>query len=247
MSNVVPTQPGVDGADRRTPITGVVTMLDVLGWKGIYNRERDPITALEKLIRVLEGRGAPYRGRDDFSINIKSISDTVVIFSEVAAEAALEAIDAHGHICASGIVESIMARIPLRGATAYGEFEVRNNIYVGKAIDEAAAWYETSEWIGVHLTPSAACIVDSELTAWVRYPPPLKQSLKCDTFCVDWVRKWRQADSDGDPLKRLKSVFLTMGPIVPDLAPKFENTKLFLEGRMKDPLAAEETMKEVDR
>jgi hypothetical protein len=128
--------------------------MDVLGWKGIYNRETDPISKLANLVKDLSGAAVPYRG-STWAPEIRSISDTIVIVSTgVAPNDASQAIAAHGDISARAIAISITSRIPLRGATAFGEFEVRENIYVGKAIDEAASWYETGDWIGVHLTPS---------------------------------------------------------------------------------------------
>ena len=35
------------------------------------------------------------------------------------------------------------------------DFAILGNIFVGKAVDEAASWHEQADWIGVHLTPSA--------------------------------------------------------------------------------------------
>jgi len=246
MSALEPSQPTASQSGHRAPATGVVTMLDVLGWKGIYNRERDPITSLETLIRDMEKASEKYRGLV-FELEIRSISDTVVMFSKVTETDATQAIDAHGGVCAEAITRSIVARIPLRGATCYGDFEVRDNIYVGRAIDEAAAWHDVGEWVGVHLTPSANFLVESPLNHWVVYSPPLKHPQRCKTRCLDWWKNWRASCVNDNPLKRLKAVFRTMGPIVPEIAPKFENTIAFAEKRQERVKEGSEVREEAAR
>jgi len=218
--------------------TGVVTMLDVLGWKGIYLREANPINVLERLIERLSA--------DDLTrglvseVDLKSISDTIVLFSVVEEDDAVAAIEAHGAICGEAIAHSIAAHIPVRGATSYGDFQARKNVYVGRAIDEAAAWHEMAEWIGVHLTPSASLMVDRQLDNWVDYEPPLKRGLRCNTHCVRWIRNWQSVSDDDEALHKLRSTFRSMGPLVPEIAPKFENTRKFAEEQLEAIRVAQE-------
>jgi len=214
---------------KRPHTNGVVTFLDVLGWKGIYNRETDPIGKLTKLVATLEALAKQYRG-NDYSPTLKSISDTIVICSSRVDQAHIdEVIEWHGTICAKAIAESIISHIPVRGATAVGDFEDRENIYVGRAIDEAAAWYECGDWIGVHLTPSAEFSVKNKLKIWTAYSPPLKNGGRRTIMCVNWLSAWREACAGKDPIGHLRNVFMKMGPIVPEIASKFTSTIDFVE------------------
>src|SRR5438105_2551204 len=103
--------------------SGVVTFLDVLGWKGVYDRKPDAIASLTRLIEGLRLRGKEnQRGRILNEVLVKSISDTIAMFtfcSEVEMSATIEI---HGELCQWLIPESIDAEIPVRGATAFGEF-----------------------------------------------------------------------------------------------------------------------------
>ncbi len=174
------------------------------------------------------------RGRQ-LSYGARSISDTIVLFTRLPDEAeeqeVSEALIDQGNVCATGIVQSIVSGIPIRGATTYGNFEIHENIYVGKAVDEAAMWYETGDWIGVHLTPSALFAVEpNDLSpVWVPHQLPSFDKVKFDTLCVNWLNSWRQSLNDDDGLRQLRRLFRQMGPIVPALSGKFTNTLSFLK------------------
>jgi len=115
--------------------------------------------------------------------------------------------------------------MPLRGATSYGEFEVGENKFLGRAIDEAAAWYEQGDWIGVHLAPSAAFVYEEQPRSWwIPYMPPLPEPKNWETPCVEWIGLWSFSEIKGPPLRER---FLEMGPILPEIAGKFTNTLLF--------------------
>lgn len=224
-------------ADERTSKAGVVTLLDVLGWKGIYNREPSPIHKLSSLINDVLDAKKRFRGLKA-TAEVRSISDTLIVYSTgVALSDAGPVIDMHGAICGHAIAASIRSRLPLRGATAYGDFEVMESIYVGKAIDEAASWYESGDWIGVHLTPSALFAIDAPLANWVDYQPPLKAGAKHVTPCVRWANAWKESVPGQDPRRLLQTTFRDMGPITPDIAMKFVNTLAYFDAshRREEP------------
>src|ERR1039457_5425043 len=120
-------------------LLGAITLLDVRGWKDIYNRHADPIKDLKELIDLVEGeihKTTKWAKRT----KVKSISDTIVILCESGPQEASDAIEHHGLLCAKLIPASVERKIPVRGATAFGQFQNKANIFVGKAVDEAAAW-----------------------------------------------------------------------------------------------------------
>lgn len=208
--------------------SGVVTFLDVLGWKGVYDRNENAISCLTGLIEGVSERAKKKRGRITGDLLVKSISDTIAIFSYCSDKEVSNAIEIHGELCQWLIPESISSEIPVRGATAFGEFAILGNIFVGKAIDEAAAWHEQADWIGVHLTPSAEYAFKSSArkSAWAPFTPPNKTRLNWKPHCVDWTRDWTDRQRKVD---ELKASFRRLGPILPEIAAKFVNTLQFVE------------------
>lgn len=214
-------------------VCGVVTFLDVLGWKGVYSRKTNAIHSLMKLIEGVRSQAEEHRGRITGNIEVKSISDTIVIFTPCTKNEVSIAIDIHGALCQWIIPKSIDAEIPVRGAISYGEFEVNGNIFVGKAVDEAAAWHEQADWIGVHLTPSAEYLFDIEngtvengMAQWVTFSPPTKTPLKWEPHCINWTADWQDRSKK---IQGIKEKFCLLGPIVPEIAGKFANTLKFID------------------
>lgn len=215
----------------RLPNWGVVTFLDILGWKGIYNRHEEPLSTLKGLIDYIMQAEVQTRGLLPLGskIVVKSISDTIVILNRCPRDDATGSIRAHGILCCAAIPYSIERGIPVRGATAAGEYEHSENAFVGKAIDEAAAWHEASDWIGVNLTPSAEFAYSDEYqTNWVKYDIPLKRGPRWKPHCVNWPF-FSQNRVTKESLCRS---FTELGPIIPEITGKFTNTLEFYERQL---------------
>lgn len=213
--------------------TGVITFLDVLGWKGVYVRKTDAIATLKKFIEEIHIQANVQRGRVKYNekvVEVRSISDTIILITPCLESDASIAIDIHGKLCKWIIPRSINLEIPVRGATAFGEFEYdpEDNIYVGKAIDEAATWHELADWIGVNLTPSAEYIFKNQTddTCWVQYQPPIKAIQGLNLYCVNWTKDW---DDREKKIEGIKTKFCRLGPLVPEIAGKYANTLKFIE------------------
>lgn len=224
------------------PKTGVVTFLDVLGWKGVYDRKQDAISSLTVLIEgVRKLAERKQRGRTMNPIEVRSISDTIGIFTHASGTNSeiSDIIDIHGEICQWLIPESIASEIPVRGAISFGEFQIFDQIFVGKAIDEAASWHEQSDWIGVHLTPSAEFVYvpSPGSKTWLKYSPPHKTKINWEPNCVNWVSGWDDPQREEEAIK---DKFRRLGPIVPEIAGKFVNTLAFTKAATKTPANADE-------
>lgn len=213
---------------------GVVTFLDVLGWRGVYDRNPNATVQLSLLVDGLRKQGERQRGRVQGDIIVKSISDTIAIFTHCDIKEATKAINIHGELSAWSIRKSIESEIPVRGAISFGGFAIQDNIFIGKAVDEAAAWHEYADWIGVHLTPSAEFVFDITRGGadWVQYTPPNKSAMPWQPHCVDWTRSWSDRSQEVD---KIKAKFRNLGPIVPEIASKLLNTVNFIESA--DPVA----------
>lgn len=212
------------------PKTGVVTFLDVLGWKGVYDRKHDAISSLTVLIEgVRKQAERKQRGRTMNPNEVRSISDTIGIFTHASGTNSeiSDIIDIHGEICQWLIPQSIESEIPVRGAISFGEFQIFDQIFVGKAIDEAASWHEQSDWIGVHLTPSAEFVYVPRPNSktWLKYAPPHKTKIAWQPHCVNWASEWEEPWQEEEAIKEK---FLRLGPIIPEIAGKFINTLAFI-------------------
>ena len=214
---------------------GAVTFLDVLGWKGIWERRDDAGEILTKLIEELRQQSFEFIAKETqrysgLDVEIKSISDTIAMFSTGRAQTVL---DLHGQITQLAICRSIAEEIPLRGATCYGRFTTKGNIMIGPAVDEAASWHEVADWIGVILTPSAlfSCKGPMDDEIWSgKYDVPTKNG-KFTTHCVNWCKDWEADRAKSPELRKelLLDSFLKMGPLVPNISTKFTNTLSFYQ------------------
>ncbi|SDP78184.1 hypothetical protein [Desulforhopalus singaporensis] len=247
MINLAKQPPITTTSSKQPPITttssiGVVSFLDVLGWKGIWQRKQNAIHDLEKLVKSIRKQATQHsRGLKSHKDGISSpdtkvliISDTILIFTEASHENATPILDLHGLLCQHAIPDSIMKGIPIRGATSFGEVILSNNnsIFAGKAIDEAASWHEAGDWIGVFMSPTASFVYKQGPDAkWIKNCPPIKNNVKLETFSVDW----RSID-DKTQLTDIKQSFCELAPITPDIVKKFTNTINYLEA---DPVDQE--------
>lgn len=207
---------------------GAVTFLDVLGWKGIWERNQSAINKLQDFVYKMQDKSQEISNKymDDPSLRGKSkptevlsISDTIAIFTSASPKIA---IGIHAELCSWALAYSLEQELPLRGAISYGEYSIADNIMLGYAVDEAASWHETTDWIGVILTPSAKMYIRNEQLEFIaQYSNiPFKKSMKTLNLCV----KWNFHDD-----KRLYDIFQRKGPHVPEIAPKYLNTLEFLQ------------------
>ncbi len=222
---------------------GAVTFLDVLGWIGIWKTDKNAIRRLSDLIKELKKRAnditretvtqldgdETIRGRDYAKITkVISISDTIVFLTDLEAKDALEI---HGRLCQTAIANSIKKRIPLRGATTYGRYGDHDNILIGPAVDEAAAWHENQDWFGCILTPTAFflnCHYDIE--CWKEEEGfPIKNPKGIETAAVDWTSDYVDLVDGTDPEGSLRETFREMGPIIPSIALKYANTLKYFQ------------------
>lgn len=223
--------------------TGAVTFLDVLGWKGIW-RDRDwedrrnPIESLDNLISKIIKEGQNLAKPVEFAlvdknnrgasngVEVLSISDTIVLLTPGPPSVT---IDIHSMLSAFALEEGLKDGLMLRGAISYGEFDRKKNIMLGSAVDEAASWHESTDWIGVIFTPSAKFAMQGECPRkCIEYPNiPFKKSITGLDWCVDW----HYGDDMEQEIQKLYQVFLKRSPHMLDVAPKYLNTIEFFKWR----------------
>jgi hypothetical protein len=206
---------------------GAVAFLDVLGWKGLWQENPAAIESLHSLILKTREKSEEItleysdvkelRGKSNIT-TVLSISDTIAVFTSASPSIAL---DIQSKICSWLLEYALSQSIPLRGAISYGEYSIKDNIMLGYAVDEAASWHETTDWIGVVITPSAKfqANVDSleKVTSYQKIP--FKRTIKNLDLCVDWMFNNRE---------ELLDIINRKGPHIPEIAPKYLNTLAFL-------------------
>lgn len=211
---------------------GAVSFLDILGWKGIWQKSTDSIKTLLNIIELAKInikdikdehkiQNGEYSYFEHLDVDVISISDTIVLLTVGNIEASLEL---HARLCSKIIVNALEVGLLIRGAINCGSFERQENIFVGPAIDEVASWHEAADWIGVIQTPSAyfASVNPSGNSfKMIEHDVPLKTKGKIFTRCVNWKDDWIQK---GKNELDLRNVFINMGPILPDIYPKMRNT-----------------------
>lgn len=225
---------------------GVVTFLDVLGWKGIYNKDRD---AIKKLINIFEEGKLIVDGikknNKYVEISLFLISDTIILLSHNTRLKNGQDLrrgrqfNIHANIASKLLTEGLEQKILLRGATSYGNYSYddRNSIFMGEAIDEAAEWHEFTNWCGVILTPSAQMelnilfknrmnvnkpLFKRLANKWVKYNKiPLKNK---DTKLI-YALNWTKSMNNSKILNKLKN----NGPYGINIASKYLNTIEFVE------------------
>ena len=208
--------------------SGAVTFLDVLGWKGIWHENERAIELLHGLIADTREKAKiitdeyikkykELRGKDNVTV-VLSISDTIAIFTAASPEIAIEI---HARVCAWLLEHALKKSIPLRGAISYGDYSIKDNIMLGYAVDEAASWHETTDWIGVVVSPSAQFLIDNLTVNNIREYKniPFKRSIKNLNKCVDWKFEDK---------KELLKIIQNKGPHIPEIAPKYLNTLAYL-------------------
>jgi hypothetical protein len=214
-------------------IPGAITFMDFLAWKGLWQQSHNGEHTLERVSGLID----EFRQKlDDLSQNLFvqakgirlskliSISDTIAIFSPKASIISeCQLLELHAELSQFILVRCTEEKYPIRGAIAFGEYSIMNNIMIGPGIDECASWHETGNWIGVHLTPTAQihwinqCTVSVSDNIKSNYQIPLKDGLKAD-YCIQW-------NVSKDVFMKLA---LNTRALLPEIANKYTNTYNFL-------------------
>lgn len=215
-------------------ISGAITFLDFLAWKGLWqsqngNRTLERVSELIDKFRqelddlsqelFLQAKGIPLS-------KLISISDTIAVFTpKVSAVTECQLLELHAKLSRLILERCSQEKLPIRGAIAFGEYSIKNNIMIGPGIDECASWHETGNWIGVHFTPTAHifwydCVNPNE-DVICGYNVPLKNGLIAE-YCVKW-----SISKD-----TFNEMALNAKALLPEIAAKYTNTYRFIKEKV---------------
>ena len=156
---------------------GAVTLLDFLGWKGVWMNDykqqsqsvqfnRNSLQTLADLIQQINGVCTARCEEQGIKLKFISISDTIALFSPCEKRDSdtenYNMLKLHAELCSQVMDISANAGFALRGAVTIGEYAYLGNVIVGPGVDECASWYEQADWLGVIFAPSAQFIIDTQ-------------------------------------------------------------------------------------
>jgi len=236
---------------------GAIAFLDILGFKGIWQRERS-----EKVSSIMQGvferveqtyKKPPPEKKwpESEGPDITILSDTIVIGFRSEHPACLMLIATVIYDLFNYFLEYNMF---FRGAVSYGQYEQKGNIFLGPTIDDVASWYQTADWIGVVSTPRTNYFIDRiaikpldinsiAVPFYAKYDVPDKKGATHHLNCLNWpaylqaaYKKLPTADEKSEVHQLFEKIFTEQNPFASDVLIKYDNTLKFIDfcvGKMK--------------
>lgn len=181
--------------------SGIVAILDALGAASYDDTEiQEFLKSRGVVIRLLGDKAESVAQTLDVSqIKTYTFNDTMLIVLESRDKHSCRAeIKAFATILRKLLVDSLKRRIMFRGSFAVGQFyeDSETNTILGKAVTDAAAWYDKADWIGIHATPRTSIHIDQLMEAkadgWghllTRYDIPLTDKSARSLWAVNWPK-----------------------------------------------------------
>lgn len=171
---------------------GIIILLDALGIKGIW-KSSSPTTVQRNWNIVIAKCNSLFIDlkSSDISPTFNAFSDTIIITTTGSDMKNLLTKTAEALIHTMGF--AIKHDIFFRGCISIGEFFPDPNIVIGKAIDDAAQYYEMPEWIGISITPNTHKSINSinfsteeRKKLFVSYDIPLKNTVEKNGLALNW-------------------------------------------------------------
>jgi hypothetical protein len=181
---------------------GLIAILDALGAATYNDREISQFLNSRELVLGLLKRKAnakAVRGDIDASlVTTFTFNDTVLIVYRTPGRATLDDVEHFCLLLRKFAVDSLAQGILFRGSVSIGNFYVddESNTVMGTAVTDAAAWYDSADWVGINATPHATLVVQALLEQnrkdlghlLVDYPVPLKDRPPLKLKAVNWPK-----------------------------------------------------------
>ena len=210
-------------------LVGYLTFADILGWKGIWQKQNTDVGKIDnirKLLSIKDNLNKKFLNDESFH-NVKLISDTFVIYSR--------SFELSNKLSKELIKLCLEKELLIRGATSYGECYNKDMVYIGQAVDEAASWHEKGEEIGIFYTSSARLsknLNDDELEKYyLKNNEVNTKHGKIKTYFINWYNETTE--------KKFYEI-MKKEIIYPEISLKYFNT----ENRLNEILHPKEKEKE---
>jgi len=222
---------------------GAVAFLDILGFKGIWATKPEQ-EILSMLLEIPKVATASYNKPDSKwpesqLPEVTILSDTIIVTIESESPLSLLLLCS---IVFDIYIHLLRQRMFARGAITWGEFTQSGPVFLGPAIDDAAAWHEQADWIGVIATPKSSYFIDRmgnrhfkngdhRIDPFIKYPVPLKDGKTINLNALTWPAFLQAGYKDNSDLgieKTLTGCFSEQSPFGRDVHLKYENTLSFV-------------------
>ena len=144
---------------------GIVAILDALGAANYDDREiRAFLQSRQIVMDLLKDKAERIAYRLDVAkVETYTFNDTILIVLESRDDQPTkDEIEAFVTVLRKLLVDSLNKRIMFRGSFAIGPFyaDSGSRTILGKAVTDAAAWYNKADWIGILATPRTTIFID---------------------------------------------------------------------------------------
>jgi hypothetical protein len=180
---------------------GIIALLDALGAATYNDKEINQfLNSRERVLELLARKADVKKVRGDMKIEFVTtftFNDTVLIVYCTPGKPTLNDVLHFCLLLRKFMVDSLVQGILFRGSVSIGKFYVddQSNTVMGSAVTDAAAWYDSADWVGINATPHATMVVNALLHegkdldhVLVDYPVPLKGCSSLDLKAVNWPK-----------------------------------------------------------
>jgi hypothetical protein len=180
---------------------GIISVLDALGAATYNDKEISQfLSSRERVLELLTRKANAKQVRGDMNIEFVTtftFNDTVLIVYCTPGQPTLNDVLHFCLLLRKFMVDSLVQGILFRGSVSIGNFYVddQSNTVMGTAVTDAAAWYDSADWVGINATPHATLVVKALLHGGedldhvlVDYPVPLKGRPSLDLKAVNWPK-----------------------------------------------------------
>ncbi|MBI3582718.1 MAG: hypothetical protein HY096_02055 [Nitrospinae bacterium] len=173
---------------------GFVALYDILGYSQLVE-ENDLLKVVavhEKMKEMMKNNteGYVYRLGKPI-ITVYNYADTFLIYTNEMSDTGFKALLVGCHFM---FIAAIKYGLPIRGATACGEFYISENLITGKPIIEAYKKERKQDWIGCWITKECLDkITEDARTKFinerkiVKYPIPFKEGKVEEVYAFNWL------------------------------------------------------------
>lgn len=180
---------------------GLIAILDALGAATYNDREISKfLNSRELVLELLKRKANAKEVRGDIKASLVTtftFNDTVLIVYRTPDPATLDDVEHFCLLLRKFAVDSLAQGILFRGSVSIGKFYVDDdsNTVMGTAVTDAAAWYDSADWVGINATPHATLVVQALLRGrrdldhlLVDYPVPFKNHPAIVLKAVNWPK-----------------------------------------------------------
>jgi hypothetical protein len=181
---------------------GLIAILDALGASSYSEQEISKfLDSRERVLKLLRNKAnaKEVRGEiDEDAVSTFTFNDTVLIVYRTLRPATLDDVKNFCMLLRKFEVDSLAEGILFRGSLSVGTFYVDDdtNTVMGTAVTDAAAWYDSADWIGINATPHATLVVKALIEQGngklehllVDYLVPLKARSPLLLKAVNWPK-----------------------------------------------------------